>query len=126
MPPWVANHTAWDNPWITNVTWYTRNSSGAIVQPPGTNWADVADLDFGNAAMKRAMYNAMKYWILSANVDGSRCDYADGVPYTFWKQAIDTLKSIPGRNLVLLAEGARGDHFTAGSNSIMPGISLAS
>lgn len=111
---WVANHTSWDNPWIANVTWYTRNSSGAIIQPPGTNWADVADLDFGSAAMKRAMYNAMKYWILAANVDGYRCDYADGVPYTFWKQAIDTLNSIPGRDLVLLAEGARGDHFAAG------------
>ncbi len=111
---WVANHTAWDNPWIANVTWYTRNSSGQIVQPPGTNWADVADLDFNSAAMKRAMYNAMKYWILAANVDGYRCDYADGVPFAFWKQAIDTLKAIPGRKLVLLAEGASNSHFGAG------------
>lgn len=111
---WVANHTAWDNPWIGNVTWYTRNQSGAITHPPGTNWLDVADLDYSNNAMRRAMINAMKYWILAANVDGYRCDYADGVPYDFWKQAIDTLKAIPGRELVLLAEGARKDHFTAG------------
>ena len=53
---WVANHTSWDNPWITNVTWYTRNSSGAIVIPPGTNWQDVADLDYSSTAMKRAMF----------------------------------------------------------------------
>ena len=111
---WVANHTSWDNPWITNVTWYTRNSSGAIVIPPGTNWQDVADLDYSSTAMKRAMFNAMKYWILAANVDGYRCDYADGVPYEFWKAAIDTLHTIPGRKLIMLAEGARSDHFIAG------------
>jgi glycosidase len=113
---WVANHTSWDNPWITNVTWYTRNSSGAIVIPPGTNWQDVADLDYSNAAMKRAMYNAMKYWVLAANVDGYRCDYADGVPFEFWKAAIDTLRKIPNRKLIMLAEGARADHFFAGFN----------
>lgn len=111
---WVANHTAWDNPWIVNTTWYTRNQFGAITHPPGTNWLDVADLDYSSNAMRRAMINAMKYWILAANVDGYRCDYADGVPYDFWKQAIDTLNAIPGRDLVLLAEGARKDHFTAG------------
>lgn len=111
---WVANHTAWDNPWIVNTTWYTRNQYGAISHPPGTNWLDVADLDYSNNAMRRAMINAMKYWILAANVDGYRCDYADGVPYDFWKQVIDTLKAFPGRDLVLLAEGARKDHFAAG------------
>jgi len=111
---WVANHTAWDNPWIVNTTWYTRNQSGAITHPPGTNWLDVADLNYSSNAMRRAMINAMKYWILAANVDGYRCDYADGIPYDFWKQAIDTLNAIPGRDLVLLAEGARKDHFTAG------------
>lgn len=111
---WVANHTAWDNPWIVNTTWYTLNSYGAISIPPGTNWNDVADLNYSSAAMRRAMFNAMKYWILAANVDGYRCDYADGVPFDFWKPAMDTLKNIPGRKLVLLAEGARPDHFTAG------------
>lgn len=111
---WVANHTAWDNPWIVNVTWYTRNSSGAILIPPGTNWNDVADLNYSSTAMRRAMINAMKYWILAANVDGYRCDYADGVPFDFWNQAIDSLTAIPGRDLIMLAEGSRPDHFIAG------------
>ncbi len=111
---WVANHTAWDNPWIVNTTWYTQNSYGAIVIPPGTNWADVADLNYSSTAMRRAMVNAMKYWILAANVDGFRCDYADGVPVDFWQQAIDSLEAIPNRKLILLAEGANPGHFTAG------------
>lgn len=111
---WIANHTAWDNPWISHVTWYTQDANGAIVHPPGTNWQDVADLNFSSNAMRNAMIDAMKYWVLEANVDGYRCDYADGVPFDFWKQAIDTLHAIPNRNLILLAEGSRADHFSAG------------
>lgn len=112
---WVANHTSWDNPWISaHPDWYTKNASGAIIQPPGTNWADVADLNFNNQEMRLAMIDAMKYWVLEANIDGFRCDYADGVPFGFWQQAITSLNSIPNRNLILLAEGNRNDHFTAG------------
>ena len=111
---WVANHTAWDNPWITNKDWYTQDGSGNIVHPPGTNWQDVADLNFGNDSMRLAMIDAMKYWILEANVDGYRCDYADGVPRDFWAQALGALNALPDRDLVFLAEGSRSDHFTAG------------
>ena len=63
---WVANQTAWDNPWIVNGTWYTRNQFGTITHPPGTNWLDVAEPDYSNAAMRRAVINAMKYRILTA------------------------------------------------------------
>jgi len=111
---WVANHTAWDNPWIANKDWYTQDGNGNIIHPPGTNWLDVADLNYDNAEMRQAMIAAMKYWIVSAGVDGYRCDAADFVPFDFWKQAIDSLKMIPERKLLLLAEGARIDHFTAG------------
>ena len=114
MMDWVANHTAWDNPWIQNKSWYTQDATGEIIHPAGTNWMDVADLNFDNSDMREAMIDAMKYWVLEANVDGYRCDYADGVPYNFWKQAIDTLHDIPGRELILLAEGSRLDHYTAG------------
>ncbi len=111
---WVANHTAWDNPWIDNTSWYTQDANGNIIMPPGTNWADVADLNFDNTEMRAAMIEAMKFWILQANVDGFRCDYADGVPFDFWQQAITALRAIPNRKLVMLAEGNRLDHYTAG------------
>ncbi len=111
---WIANHTAWDNEWINNKSWYTQDGNGNIVHPPGTNWLDVADLNYENMDMQNAMIDAMKYWILQANVDGFRCDYADGVPYEFWKRAIDTLTSLPEREYVLLAEGTRFDHYNAG------------
>lgn len=115
---WVANHTAWDNPWITNKSWYTQDGSGNIVHPPGTNWLDVADLNFNNPEMRLEMIDAMKYWVLEANVDGFRCDYADGVPVDFWQQSIDTLLLLPNRDYVFLAEGNRADHLTVGFNLI--------
>ena len=111
---WVANHTAWDNEWIQNKSWYSQDESGNIIHPPGTNWEDVADLDYSNAEMRTSMIDAMKYWVVEANVDGFRCDYADGVPYDFWKQAFDSLNAVPGRDYIFLAEGGREDHFDAG------------
>ncbi len=111
---WVANHTAWDHPWIQNKSWYTQDGSGAIVHPPGTNWQDVADLNFGNQNMRDSMKAAMQYWIDAANIDGFRCDYADGVPFDFWQKAISKLRSQSGKKLLFFAEGARQDHFAAG------------
>lgn len=115
---WVANHTAWDHEWIQNPTWYTRDASGNIVSPPGTEWNDVADLNFSNAAMRTEMIKAMKYWILEANVDGYRCDYADGVPGDFWERAIDTLRNIPNRDIIMFAEGGDKALFSAGFDLI--------
>jgi glycosidase len=111
---WVANHTAWDNPWIQNKSWYAQDASGNIIIPPGTNWQDVAELNYNNSDMRKAMIHAMKYWVMEANVDGFRCDAVDYVPTDFWKEALDQLKAIAGRKLVLLAEGGKPDNFTAG------------
>ncbi|MDR0667486.1 MAG: alpha-amylase [Prevotellaceae bacterium] len=111
---WVANHTAWDNEWIQNKSWYTQDAQGRIVSPEGTGWNDVADLDYAHPEMREAMIEAMKYWIYEANIDGFRCDAADMIPADFWKQAIDELRQFEGRTLLMLAEGARTDHYTAG------------
>lgn len=112
---WVANHTSWDHHWITaHPDWYTRDANGDITHPPGTNWMDVADLDFSKMEMRDSMIDAMRFWALMANVDGFRCDYADGVPFDFWQQAIDSLDALPGRTILMLAEGVRPDHFDAG------------
>jgi glycosidase len=112
---WVGNHTSWDNGWITaHKNWYLQDSSGNVVSPPKTGWNDVAQLNFSNPAMRLAMISAMKYWVYTANVDGFRCDYADGPPVDFWKQAIDSLRAITTHHLLLLAEGSRSANFTAG------------
>ncbi len=112
---WVANHTSWDNEWISShKDWYLQDGSGNIVSPPGMGWNDVAQLNYTNQAMRHEMISSMKYWVYTANIDGFRCDYADGPPFDFWKQAIDTLRNITTHKLLLLAEGSRSNHFTAG------------
>ncbi len=112
---WVANHTSWDNAWISeHKDWYSQDANGNIVSPPGMGWNDVAQLNFTNDAMRLAMIHDMKYWVLAANVDGFRCDYADGPPIDFWQQAIDTLRNISTHKLLMLAEGTRSTNFSAG------------
>lgn len=111
---WVANHTSWDHPWTQNPGWHTTDSDGNIIHPPGTNWQDVADLNYGNPQMRQAMIDAMLYWVREANIDGFRCDYADGVPVDFWSEALSAIRSVDGRDFVLFAEGNRKDHFLAG------------
>lgn len=116
---WVANHTSWDNSWISaHPDWYLKNAGGAIISPPGTGWNDVAQLDFTNAAMRLEMIKNLKYWVYTANVDGFRFDYADGPPADFWKQTIDSLRNITTHNLLFLAEGNRSNHFTSGFDFI--------
>lgn len=110
---WVANHTAWDNPWVKrHKDWYTQDSQGNITIPAGTNWQDVADLNYDSRPMRRAMVAAMKSW-LKEGVDGFRCDYADGVPVDFWKDAISELRA-GGKPLLFLAEGAQPGLYDAG------------
>ncbi|HEY3370113.1 MAG TPA: alpha-amylase family glycosyl hydrolase [Prolixibacteraceae bacterium] len=94
MLDWVGNHTGWDNPWITDhKDWYTQDSLGNVISPdPG--WLDVADLNYNNKEMRKAMLDALKFWVKDANVDGYRCDYAGGVPTDFWETARMSLDSI--------------------------------
>lgn len=103
---WVANHTAWDHGWMTfHKDWYTRDSTGAVLFPEGTDWTDVADLDYDNPDMRKAMIKSMIYWVREAGVDGFRCDVADWVPADFWSQCIDALRGFSGRKILMLAEG---------------------
>jgi glycosidase len=101
---WVANHTGWDNPWIHNAGWYT--TVNGVIQPPNRDWLDVADLNYGNADMRAAMISAMKYWVTDFNVDGFRCDYANGVPTDFWETASTELQAV--KPILMLAE-SEGD-----------------
>eukprot|EP01041_Mallomonas_annulata_P033466 gene33466-56095_t len=98
---WVANHSGWDNPWIANKSWYHTDGSGNIVAP-NNDWLDVAWLNYKNQDMRRAMIDAMGYWVKTFDVDGFRADVAAGVPTDFWKQANTQLQAI--KPLFMLAE----------------------
>jgi glycosidase len=112
---WVANHTAFDHTWTKNKSWYKQDSTGKIISPPGTGWNDVAQLNFDNPDMRREMIKSMKFWLDNVNIDGFRCDYSDGPPFDFWKEAVASLRAAAGsKKLLLLSEGTRADHFKAG------------
>lgn len=113
---WVANHTAWDNVWVEqHPDWYTHDSTGSIIFPPGTDWTDVADLNYDNPEMREAMIDAMRFWVDSVGIDGFRCDVADQVPVDFWNKCITDLRAAAKpRDLIMLAEGANPDNFKAG------------
>lgn len=112
---WVANHTAWDHDWISeHPEWYTQDSNGNIIAPAGTGWADVADLNYENNAMRQEMIESMKFWLENTGIDGFRLDAVDWVPMDFWSEAIPILKNASEKEIILLAEGGDPDNFSAG------------
>lgn len=110
---WVANHTAWDHAWVeAQPGWYTHDEGGAITHPEGTNWLDVADLNYDAAGLRAAMTEAMVYWVEEVGVDGFRCDFSDGVPVDFWASAIEAVRGSVDRPVLMLAEGTRPENLT--------------
>ena len=100
---WVPNHTGWDHPWLkTNSDFYTKNDKGEVIYPEGTDWTDVADLNYDNEELHKAMIADLKYWIAKEGVDGYRCDVAGSVPLKFWEKAIPALRA--EKDLFMLAE----------------------
>ena len=113
---WVANHTAWDHPWITqNPDMYKKDADGNIEAANG--WTDVAQLDFSNPATREAMTDAMLYWVKEVGIDGYRCDYVDGVPGDYWSSVIGDLRAVKS-DLIMLAETANFDAYEWGFNMI--------
>ncbi len=104
---WVANHTAWDHAWVEeHPDWYTRDENGEMVAP--YDWTDVADLNYENKEMRKAMTDALKYWITEAGIDGYRCDVAAEVPVDFWNNARKELDRI--KPVFMLAESEEPAH----------------
>jgi len=98
---WVANHTAWDHPWMeTHPEFYTKNENGNFVSP--FDWTDVVDLNYNNKELWNYMHNDMKFWIDECNIDGFRCDVAAMVPLEFWKWVRPRLETT--KDIFMLAE----------------------
>ena len=110
---WVANHSSWDNPWITeHPDWYTMNGD-TITHPLNekgepTDWYDVADLNYDNSAMRAGMIDALEYWVTECDIDGYRADVAGFVPYDFWVDARKALHQ--HKQLFMLAEWEDARH----------------
>ncbi len=94
---WVANHTGWDHEWtISHPEYFTQDHLGNF-KPPVENWEDVIHLNFHNPALRKAMIDAMRFWVKDSSIDGFRCDMAMLVPVDFWAEArteLDKLKEL--------------------------------
>lgn len=99
---WVANHTAWDNPWVADhPDFYTKDSLRNFVAPIA-DWADVVDLNYDNKDLWKEMISDLEYWVKDFNIDGYRCDVAGMIPIEFWNEARTELDKI--KPVFMLAE----------------------
>jgi alpha-amylase len=98
---WVANHTGWEHTWVnSNPEFYKKDSAGQFYD--SNNWHDVIDLNYYDQNMRRAMVDAMRFWVVEGGIDGFRCDMAHLVPLDFWRNARVELDQL--RPLFWLAE----------------------
>jgi len=109
---WVANHTAWDNPLVTeHPEWYLRDWKGDFCPTPWWDWDDIIDFDYKDPALRAYMTDALTYWVREADIDGFRCDVAGFVPTDFWETARAELDAI--KPVFMLAEWESKDLHAA-------------
>ena len=114
---WVPNHTGADHYWLTtHPDWYVKDSTG---QPKMEfDWTDTRKLDYQNPEMVDTMIADMKYWLTESDIDGFRCDHADGPTLAFWKKCNHGVKAGPKH--FMLAEVDAPEYITAGFDAIYP------
>ena len=101
---WVPNHTGCDNAWVTeHPEWYSLNMEGNMYGP--FDWTDVYELNYDNYYMRKAMVDAMKFWLTEVGIDGYRCDVAMEVPTDFWDDTRPQLQAVKP-DLFMLAEAS--------------------
>ena len=104
---WVANHTAWDHPWVKeHPDYYVHDAKGQFVAPV-PDWFDVIKLDYSNPQLRKDMISALSYWVTNYDLDGFRCDVAAMVPTDFWNEARQQLDKI--KPVFMLAEAVEPD-----------------
>lgn len=100
----VCNHSGCDNPWTkSNPDFYVRDAKKKFVSP--YDWTDTYKLDYSNPALRRAMTDALKFWVREADIDGYRFDVAFEVPTDFWDQLRTELQAI--KPVFMLAEASK-------------------
>lgn len=99
---WVANHTGWDHVWTKTHPEYYEKDSATKDFKIASGMDDIIELDYKNPDMRKAMIDAMKYWVTECDIDGYRCDLAFWVELDFWQQARAELEKT--KTLFWLAE----------------------
>ena len=103
---WVPNHSGRDNAWVTeHPEWYVLDENGEMYGP--YDWTDVYKFDYSVPEMRRAMIDAMKFWLTDVDIDGFRCDVAGEVPTDFWEEARPELDATREGGVFMLAEASK-------------------
>jgi alpha-amylase len=105
---WVANHTGWDHVWTKTHPEYYEKDSATNDFKRASGMDDIIELDFKNPALRKAMIDAMQYWVTEADIDGYRCDLAFWVELDFWLEARTALEKT--KTLFWLAESDPIEH----------------
>ena len=91
---WVANHTGWDHKWTIEHPDYYLKDSATNDFKIASGMEDIIELDFKNPDLRKAMIDAMKFWVTECDIDGFRCDLAFWVELDFWKEARPQLDAV--------------------------------
>lgn len=108
---WVANHTGWDHVWTkTNPDYYEWDSTTNNFKI-ASGMDDIIELNFKNPNLRKAMIDAMDFWVKECDIDGYRCDLAFWVELDFWLEARAALEK--RKTLFWLAEndGIENPHY---------------
>jgi alpha-amylase len=105
---WVANHTGWDHVWTKTHPEYFEKDSATNDFKIASGMDDIIELDFKNPDLRKAMVDAMRYWITECDIDGYRCDLAFWVELDFWLEARTELEKT--KTLFWLAESDPVEH----------------
>ncbi len=94
---WVANHTGWDHRWTKEHPDYYLKDSATNDFKIASGMDDIIELDYKNPLLRKAMIEAMQYWVKECDIDGYRCDLASWVEVDFWQEArpqVDAVKPL--------------------------------
>jgi alpha-amylase len=99
---WVANHTGWDHVWTSTHPEYYKTDEAGNDFKKASGMDDIIELDFSKPTLRRAMIDAMQFWVDECDIDGFRCDLAAWVQLDFWIEARASLEQ--SKTLFWLAE----------------------
>jgi alpha-amylase len=111
---WVANHTGWDHVWTKTQPGYFKMDAATNNFKIASGMDDIIELNYKNPALRKAMIDAMRFWITECDIDGYRCDLAFWVELDFWLEARTELEKT--KTLFWLAENdplEHADYFKA-------------
>jgi alpha-amylase len=60
---WVANHTGWDHVWTKTHPEYFKKDDATNDFKIASGMDDIIELDYSNPALRKAMIDAMQYWV---------------------------------------------------------------